>query len=54
MVVHEHEIAFGMIDTDFFSTNPVINFFELVVKNSKDRYFSHNSPVEKTGELWLK
>jgi len=32
MVVHEHEIAFGMIDTDFFSTNPVINFFELVVK----------------------
>jgi len=31
MVVHEHEIAFGIIDTSFVSTNPVIDFFELMV-----------------------
>jgi len=26
LVVHEHEIALGIIDTQFVSTNPVINF----------------------------
>jgi len=31
MVVHEHEIDFGIIDTYFVRTNPVIDFFEHMV-----------------------
>jgi len=30
-VVHDHEIAFGVTDTQFVSTNLVINFFEFMV-----------------------
>ena len=30
MVVHEHEITFGIFDTKFVGTNPVINFYEFI------------------------